>query len=182
MLLLDEDTEVLMLMSNSLKQDIHTYIHIIHTRTGYLGLMLLLDENTVVLMLAINSLKQHIHTYIYTHATGYLGLMLLLDEDTEVLMLVTNSLKQDMGHTNQFVVGQALCAIGDIGSPDICRGVYARICHYCYNMYIYIYIYIHARACVHTHTHTHVHRSCRQNRQAHFHGQKLHLIYLCVCV
>lgn len=58
---------------------------------------------------------------------GYLGLMLLLDEDTEVLMLVTNSLKQDLGHTSQFVAGQALCAIGDIGSPDICRDLSGEI-------------------------------------------------------
>ncbi|KAF3485177.1 hypothetical protein F2Q69_00054407 [Brassica cretica] len=65
---------------------------------------------------------------------GYLGLMLLLDERQEVLMLVTNSLKQypftvfsplltcrDLNHTNQYVVGLALCALGNICSAEMAR-------------------------------------------------------------
>uniref|UniRef100_A0A1J3K3X0 AP-1 complex subunit gamma n=1 Tax=Noccaea caerulescens TaxID=107243 RepID=A0A1J3K3X0_NOCCA len=52
---------------------------------------------------------------------GYLGLMLLLDERQEVLMLVTNSLKQDMNHTNQYIVGLALCALGNICSAEMAR-------------------------------------------------------------
>lgn len=52
---------------------------------------------------------------------GYLALMQLLDENTEVLMLATQSLKQDMCHENPFVVGLALCAMGNIASTDISR-------------------------------------------------------------
>ncbi|XP_054809534.1 AP-1 complex subunit gamma-2-like isoform X2 [Prosopis cineraria] len=52
---------------------------------------------------------------------GYLGLMLLLDERQEVLMLVTNSLKQDLNHTNQYMVGLALCALGNICSAEMAR-------------------------------------------------------------
>jgi hypothetical protein len=106
----------------------------------------------------------HTNIHLYIH-TGYLGLMLLLDEDTEVLMLVTNSLKQDMGHTNQFVVGQALCAIGDIGSPDICRGERSCLPISCDSVGIRLSACVHAhiqRQLLHlvhikTHTHTHIH-------------------------
>lgn len=52
---------------------------------------------------------------------GYLGLMILLDERQEVLMLVTNSLKMDLNHKNQFIVGLALAALGNICSAEMAR-------------------------------------------------------------
>lgn len=51
---------------------------------------------------------------------GYLGLMILLDERQEVLMLVTNSLKMDLNnYRNQFIVGLALAALGNICSAGV---------------------------------------------------------------
>ncbi|XP_073050182.1 AP-1 complex subunit gamma-2-like isoform X1 [Primulina eburnea] len=52
---------------------------------------------------------------------GYLGLTSLLDERQEVLMLVTNSIKQDLNHTDQYIVGLALCALGNICSAEMAR-------------------------------------------------------------
>eukprot|EP00877_Chromochloris_zofingiensis_P004784 jgi/Chrzof1/14306/Cz08g32120.t1 len=53
---------------------------------------------------------------------GYLGLMILLDERQEVLMLVTNSLKMDLNnHKNQYIVGLALAALGNICSAEMAR-------------------------------------------------------------
>lgn len=42
--------------------------------------------------------------------------MILLDERQEVLMLVTNSVKLDLNHKNQYIVGLALAALGNICS------------------------------------------------------------------
>ncbi|KXS11298.1 Adaptor protein complex AP-1 gamma subunit, partial [Gonapodya prolifera JEL478] len=58
---------------------------------------------------------------------GYLGIMLLLDENQETLTLVTNSLKNDMNHPNMYVVGLALCTLGNISSPEMARDLSADV-------------------------------------------------------
>ncbi|KAL2043178.1 hypothetical protein N7G274_004238 [Stereocaulon virgatum] len=58
---------------------------------------------------------------------GYLGTMLLLDENQEVLTLVTNSLQNDLNHSNQYVVGLALCTLGNIASVEMSRDLFSQI-------------------------------------------------------
>lgn len=54
---------------------------------------------------------------------GYLGLTILLDENTDILMLVTNSIKNDLRHSNQYINGIALCALGNIANSEMCSAL-----------------------------------------------------------
>ncbi|KAI1436062.1 adaptin N terminal region-domain-containing protein [Xylaria sp. CBS 124048] len=58
---------------------------------------------------------------------GHLATSLLLDEKQSVLTLVTNSLKSDLGHSNQYIVGLALCTLGNIASIDMSRDLFPEI-------------------------------------------------------
>jgi AP-1 complex subunit gamma-1 len=58
---------------------------------------------------------------------GYLGIMLLIDENQEVLTLVTNCLKNDMNNPNMYIVGLALCTLGNISSPEMAHDLSGEV-------------------------------------------------------
>ncbi|KAK2045292.1 Adaptor protein complex AP-1 gamma subunit [Colletotrichum somersetense] len=58
---------------------------------------------------------------------GHLATSLLLDENQEVLTLVTNSLQNDLAHSNQYVVGLALCTLGNIASVEMSRDLFQQV-------------------------------------------------------
>ncbi|KAL8196542.1 hypothetical protein R6Q57_024837 [Mikania cordata] len=89
-------------------------------RIGYLGLMLLLDERQEVLMLVTNSLKQYAPTFSFLFLT--VSHMYLVEEglsgpfETDIVIIC-----RDLNHSNQYIVGLALCALGNICSAEMAR-------------------------------------------------------------
>ncbi|ROT34793.1 AP-1 complex subunit gamma-1 [Sodiomyces alkalinus F11] len=75
----------------------------------------------------IECLKLLASTRFADKRLGHLATSLLLDENQEVLTLVTNSLKNDLSHSNQYVVGLALCTLGNISSVEMSRDLSSEV-------------------------------------------------------
>ena len=79
-------------------------------RLGYLGTMLLLDENQEVLTLITNSLQKYV-----------------LNNSFQITWADNESLSSDLNHSNQYVVGLALCTLGNIASIEMSRDLFQQI-------------------------------------------------------
>ncbi|KAJ3438163.1 ap-1 complex subunit gamma [Anaeramoeba flamelloides] len=58
---------------------------------------------------------------------GYLGLSILVTENQEVLFMSTNIIRNDLSSEDRYVVGLALAALGNIGSPEMLRDLAPEI-------------------------------------------------------
>lgn len=58
---------------------------------------------------------------------GYMATMLILDESQDILTLLTNSLDLDLQNPNQFIVGLALCTLGNIASAELAKDLYPQV-------------------------------------------------------
>ncbi|KAL7597808.1 hypothetical protein Lser_V15G21656 [Lactuca serriola] len=85
-------------------------------RIGYLGLMLLLDERQEVLMLVTNSLKHYAVVFLHSYHSYILCSSNMVD-----LRIFFFIISRDLNHTNQYIVGLALCALGNICSAEMAR-------------------------------------------------------------
>nr|KAJ0206615.1 hypothetical protein LSAT_V11C500237150 [Lactuca sativa] len=85
-------------------------------RIGYLGLMLLLDERQEVLMLVTNSLKHYAVVFLHSYLSYILCSSNMVD-----LRIFFFIISRDLNHTNQYIVGLALCALGNICSAEMAR-------------------------------------------------------------
>nr|KAJ0200541.1 hypothetical protein LSAT_V11C600306430 [Lactuca sativa] len=83
-------------------------------RIGYLGLMLLLDERQEVLMLVTNLLKQYALVFLHSYLSYILCSSNMVD-----LRIFFFIICRDLNHTNQYIVGLALCALGNICSAEM---------------------------------------------------------------
>ncbi|OJD26469.1 hypothetical protein ACJ73_02145 [Blastomyces percursus] len=85
-------------------------------RLGYLGTMLLLDENQEVLTLVTNSLKKSV--------SYYQGSPPPVREEKHHLLIMLHS---DLNNSNQYVVGLALCTLGNIASVEMSRDLFPEV-------------------------------------------------------
>ncbi|KAL5225010.1 hypothetical protein ABZP36_011649 [Zizania latifolia] len=94
-------------------------------RIGYLGLMLLLDERQEVLMLVTNSLKQYPPSLCLCFVFPAAALPYCFDFCQNSMLcseyFAVLNVDRDLNHSNQFIVGLALCALGNICSAEMAR-------------------------------------------------------------
>lgn len=64
---------------------------------------------------------------LYDKRIAYAAAMLIFDDSQDILTLLTNSLDLDLKSTDMFVVSLALCALGNLASPELAKDLYPQV-------------------------------------------------------